>query len=62
MSQHSAGPDREEGPILGDTQIWVGVSRAILEPVREPAMATGSAGRGGRVMEPLTLQVFSDYV
>src|SRR3972149_5508549 len=35
MSQHSAGPDRAEGPILGHTRIWVGWSQAILEPVRD---------------------------
>jgi hypothetical protein len=35
MSQHSAGPDRAERPILGGTQIWVGLFGALLDQVRD---------------------------
>jgi hypothetical protein len=66
MSQHSAGQDRQEEPILGDTQISVGPSNAILEPMhdascRGPAALAQRRGDLAPTVEPAQPDLPADH-
>src|SRR5262245_28551045 len=65
MSQHSAGPDRGEGPIRENTWIWVGPSNAILEPkarcvMRRLAAGTQHGGNLAPAIEPAQTDLAAD--